>query len=134
MPTQIFVNLPVQSLERSVAFFGALGFSFDPQFTDDKAACLVLGENIYAMLLERAFFATFTPKAVADAQKSTEVLIALSRESRAEVEALVAKAAAAGATTPRAPQDHGFMFQHGFHDLDGHVWELLWMAPRAEGA
>jgi hypothetical protein len=134
MPTQIFVNLPVSSLERSIRFFRALGFSFDPQFTDDKAACLILGENIYAMLLERAFFATFTPKPVADAHKSTQVLIALSRESRAALDELVEKAVAAGATAPRPRQDHGFMVQHGFHDLDGHVWELLWIAPRAEVA
>jgi predicted lactoylglutathione lyase len=130
MATQIFVNLPVQSLRRSIDFFKALGFGFDPQFTDDKGTCMIVGENSFVMLLARDFFQSFTPKDVADASKTTEVLIAISRESREAVDELVARAVAAGATAPRQAQDHGFMYQHGFHDLDGHVWELLWMRPQ----
>lgn len=127
MLRQIFVNLPVENLARSQRFFEALGLSFNPQFTNDKGACLQIAENIYAMLLVKPFFQGFTRKPVADATQSTEVLIALSCDSRAEVEALVAKAVAAGAATPIAAVDHGFMFQHGFADLDGHQWEVFWM-------
>jgi uncharacterized protein len=127
MLRQIFVNLPVRDLPRSKAFFQALGLEFNPQFSNDKGACLVIAENIYAMLLVEPFFQTFTQLPISDARKATEVLIALSCDSRAEVEALVAKAVAAGATTPNAPQDHGFMLQHGFADLDGHQWEVFWM-------
>jgi hypothetical protein len=131
MSRQIFVNLPVRELQRSIDFFTRLGFTFDSRFTDEKATCMIVGENSYVMLLVEKFFQTFTPKPVADASRATEVLVCLSCESRAEVEKLVALAAEAGATTPRAAQDHGFMFQHGFHDLDGHVWELVWMDPSA---
>jgi hypothetical protein len=127
MLRQIFVNLPVRDLPRAQAFFRALGLEFNPQFSNDKGACLVIAENIYAMLLVEPFFQTFTQLPISDARKATEVLIALSCDSRAEVEALVAKAVAAGATTPNAPQDHGFMYQHGFADLDGHQWEVFWM-------
>jgi uncharacterized protein len=127
MLRQIFVNLPVCDLPRSKAFFQALGLEFNPQFSNDKGACLVIADNIYAMLLVEPFFQTFTQLPISDARKATEVLIALSCDSRAEVEALVAKAVAAGATTPNAPQDHGFMLQHGFADLDGHQWEVFWM-------
>lgn len=130
MATQIFVNLPVRSLRRSIEFFKALGFGFDPQFSDDKGTCMIVGENSFVMLLARDFFRSFTPKDVADASKTTEVLIAISRESREAVDELVARAVAAGATAPRQAEDHGFMYQHGFHDLDGHVWELLWMRPQ----
>ena len=131
MHRQIFVNLPVRDVARSKAFFTGLGYAFNPQFSDDKALCLVLGENLYAMLLAEPFFQTFTKKPVADARAGTEVLVCLSCDSRAEVEGLVAKALAAGATAPNAPQDHGFMYGHGFEDLDGHVWELMWMDPNA---
>ena len=127
MPRQIFVNLPVRDLQQSQTFFRGLGLEFNPQFTNDKGACLMIAENIYAMLLVEPFFQTFTKLPISDARKATEVLIALSCDTRAEVEALVAKAVAAGATTPNAPQDHGFMFQHGFADLDGHQWEVFWM-------
>lgn len=127
MPRQIFVNLPIHDLQKSQAFFRALGLEFNPQFSNDQGACLVIAENIYAMLLVEPFFQTFTKLPISDARKATEVLIALSCEDRAEVEALVVKAVAAGATTPNAPQDHGFMYQHGFTDLDGHQWELFWM-------
>ncbi|MGH6628032.1 MAG: VOC family protein [Burkholderiaceae bacterium] len=127
MSRQIYVNLPIKNMERSKAFFAALGFSFNPQFTNDQGACMVVADNIYVMLLVEKFFQTFTKKPVADATQSTEVLVCLSCESRAEVDELVAKALAAGGKAPRAPQDHGFMYGHGFEDLDGHVWELIHM-------
>ena len=127
MHKQIYVNLPVADLPRSRTFFESLGLSFNPQFSNEQGACLVLGDTIYAMLLTRDFFQTFTGKPISDARKSTEVLLCLSCDSRAEVDALVAKAVAAGGTAPRAPQDHGFMYGHGFEDLDGHIWELAYM-------
>jgi len=134
MLRQIFVNLPIKDMQRSLAFFKALGLSFNKQFTNEQGACLEIAENIYAMLLVEAFFQGFTKLPIADARKSTEVLIALSCDSRAEVDALVAKAVAAGATTPNAPVDHGFMYQHGFADLDGHQWEVFWMDESAAPA
>lgn len=131
MATQIFVNLPVKDLKRSVQFFTKLGYTFDPQFTDDNATCMIVGENIFVMLLVESFFKTFTKKAVCDATRSTEVLMGLSADSRAKVDELVAKAVAAGGTTPTEPKDHGFMYQHGYQDLDGHLWELFYMEPSA---
>jgi uncharacterized protein len=131
MSRKIFVNLPIKTMERSKAFFGALGFSFNPQFTNDQGACMVVSDDIYVMLLVEPFFQTFTRKPISDASKSTEVLICLSCDSRDEVDALVRKALAAGATAPMPPQDHGFMYGHGFTDLDGHGWELMWMDPTA---
>ncbi|WP_144634011.1 VOC family protein [Bordetella genomosp. 13] len=133
MPKQIFVNLPVADLDRSVAFFTKLGFTFNPQFTDQNATCMVIGEHIHAMLLVRDYFKTFCSKPVADATQATEVLIALNCDSRAEVEAVVQKALAAGGTAPREARDHGFMYQHGFDDLDGHAWEVFYMDPEAMG-
>lgn len=130
-PTQIFVNLPVKNIERSRAFFSALGYSFNPQFSNDSALSMIVSDTIYVMLLAEPFFQTFTAKPIADATKSTEVLVCLSCGSRAEVDALVAKALAAGGTAPRAPQDHGFMYGHGFEDPDGHIWELVYMEPGA---
>ena len=124
MPRQIYVNLPIRDMERSKAFFGALGFQFNPQFTNEQGACLVISEGIYAMLLVEIFFRTFTNKPVADARRGTEVLVCLSCDSRAEVDELVRKALAAGGTAPMPVQDHGFMYGHGFTDLDGHMWEL----------
>ena len=129
MHEQIFVNLAVNDLPKSRAFFESLGFSFNPQFSNDQGACLILGDNIFAMLLVKDFFKTFTSKPLADARKSSEVLLCLACESRAEVDTLVAKAVAGGGTAPRTPQDHGFMYGHGFEDLDGHIWELIHMAP-----
>ena len=131
MSRQIYVNLPIRSMERSKAFFSALGFGFNPQFTNEQGACMVIADNIYVMLLVENFFQTFTKKPVADASKTTEVLICLSCASRAEVDELVRKAVAAGGTSPNPPQDHGFMYGHGFTDLDGHVWELMYMDPAA---
>ena len=117
---QIFVNLPVKDMARSQAFFRSLGLTFNKQFTNEQGACLEIADNIYAMLLVEPFFQGFTKLPISDARKATEVLIALSCDSRAEVDGVVAKAVAAGATTPNAPMDHGFMYQHGFADLDGH--------------
>ena len=127
MHKQIFVNLPVADLTKSKAFFEALGLTINPQFTNDQAACVVVGESIYAMLLVHDFFKGFTSKPIADAKQTTEALVCLSCESRAEVDAVVAKAVAAGGSAPRSPQDHGFMYGHGFEDLDGHIWELAYM-------
>ena len=127
MNQQIYINLPVRDLERSKAFFGAMGYSFNPQFTDEKAACMVISEDIYVMLLTEPFCQTFTHKPLADARKSTEVLLCLSCKSRDEVDAQVAKARAAGGSVPRSSVDHGFMYQHGFEDPDGHIWELAYM-------
>lgn len=129
MATQIFVNLPVKGLKRSVEFFTTLGYTFDPKFTDENATCMIVGENIFVMLLAEDFFKTFTKKELCDATRSTEVLVCLSCGSRAEVNELVAKAVAAGGTTPMDSRDYGFMYQHGFQDLDGHLWELIFMEP-----
>lgn len=131
MARKIFVNLPIREMARSQAFFRALGFDFNPQFTNEQGACMVVGEDIFVMLLVEPFFRTFTQKAIADARATTEVLVCLSCDSRAEVDALVRKALAAGGRAPNPPQDHGFMYGHGFEDLDGHLWELAWMDPKA---
>lgn len=128
---QLFVNLPVEDLDRTVAFFTALGFGFNPQFTDENATCMVISEHIQVMLLVKPFFAGFTKKPIADARAATEVLLALSCESREEVDALVTKAMAAGAATPMPANDLGFMYQHAFEDLDGHQWEVFWMDASA---
>lgn len=133
MHKQIFVNLPIKDMQRSQAFFGQLGFEFNPAFTNDQGACMIVGENIFVMLLVEPVFSTFTTKSICDAERATEVLTCLSCESRAEVDALVSKALAAGGKSPRPPQDHGFMYGHGFEDLDGHIWELTHMDPAAAG-
>jgi hypothetical protein len=128
MPTKIFVNLPVKDLNRSMDFFKSLGFSFNPQFTDENAGCLVINEgSIYAMLITEPYFQTFTKKAICDATKSTEVLIALDAESREAVDDMVKKAVAAGGSLYTDPQDHGWMYGHSFADPDGHQWEVLFM-------
>jgi predicted lactoylglutathione lyase len=131
MATKIFVNLPVKDLDRSVAFFKKLGFSFNPQFTDEKATCMIISENIFAMLLVEPFFKTFTKKEIADAHKATEVLIALDAASRDDVKDMVKKAIEAGGSSYMDPQDHGWMYQHSFADLDGHQWEILFMDESA---
>ena len=133
-PRQIFVNLPVDDLERAKAFYVHLGFEINPQFSDEKAACIVVSDTIYVMLLTRPFFETFTSKKVADATETTEVLVCLSAASREEVDSLAEKAVAAGGTTPRPAQDHGFMYQHGFEDPDGHIWELVFMSGMPDEA
>ena len=133
MPREIFINLPVKNLDRSIKFFKELGFEFNPQFTDKNAACMIIEENIFAMLLTEEFFKTFLSpnKQIADPQKNTEVLLCVSADSRKEVDDIVAKAKAAGASSPRDPQDHGFMYGHGFDDLDGHIWEVMYMDMNA---
>lgn len=131
MPRSIFVNLAVRDLGRSVEFFSRLGFHFNPQFTDDSATCMVVDENIFVMLLTEERFRGFTPKPICDAATSTEVLVALSCEGREEVDSLVSRAVAAGGSTYNEPQDHGFMYAHGFQDPDGHIWELFHMDPAA---
>jgi predicted lactoylglutathione lyase len=131
MATQIFVNLPVKDLNKSIVFFTQLGFTFNPQFTDETATCMIVSADIFVMLLTEEKFKTFTPKEICDARKYTEVLVAFSSESREKVDEMVRKAVAAGGTTYNQPQDHGFMYGHGFQDLDGHIWELFYMEPSA---
>ncbi|RIK78080.1 MAG: hypothetical protein DCC68_15985 [Planctomycetota bacterium] len=129
-PRKIFVNLSVKDLNRSIAFFTKLGFTFNPQFTDETATCMIVAGDIFVMLLTEAKFQEFTPKAIADATKTSEVLVAISCEDRSEVDRLVAAAKAAGGSTYADARDYGFMYQHGFQDLDGHIWELVWMDPQ----
>lgn len=124
---KIFVNIPVSYLEKSKQFFSKLGFDFNAQFSDEKAACLILGNDNFVMLLAQEFFKTFTKKEVADATKTTEVILALSVDSREEVISLVTKALEAGATRYAEPKDHSFMYQDSFEDLDGHQWEVFYM-------
>lgn len=131
MTTKIFVNLPVKNLAKAKDFFGKLGFNFNAQFTDDTAACMVVSEDAYVMLLTHAKFKAFAPQAISDATKTTEVLIALSCENRGKVDEIVATAVAAGGRTYNKPKDYGFMYGHGFQDLDGHVWEVFYMDPGA---
>jgi uncharacterized protein len=131
MATKIFVNLAVNDLSKSKEFFTKLDFKFNPQFTDESAACMIVSDDIFVMLLTRDKFKAFTPKEICDTTKSTEVLVCLSLESRETVDAMVRKAVAAGGTTYNEPQDHGFMYGHGFQDLDGHIWELIYMEPSA---
>jgi hypothetical protein len=127
MAKKIFINLPVKDLKKSIMFFEKLGFSFNMEFSDDSAACLMIGENIYAMLLLEKFFKTFTNKEIADAKKTTEVLIAIDAESRQSVDEMIRKAVEAGGLTYRNPQDNGWMYGHSFADLDGHQWEVLYL-------
>ena len=129
MATQIFVNLPVQDLDKSVAFFTALGYTFNPQFTNEKATCMIISDTIYVMLLTVPFFQTFTKKEIVDARKAVESIICLSADSKDDVNQMVDKAVAAGATVPNPANDYGFMYQHSFEDLDGHHWEFVWMDP-----
>ena len=129
MERMIFVNLPVQNLQKSMEFFSALGFTFNPQFTDDKAACMIISDKAFAMLLSEPFFRGFTSNDVCDTSTHTETLLALSCESRAEVDQLVRKAIDAGGRHAKDSMDHGFMYGWSFYDLDGHHWEVLWMDP-----
>lgn len=129
MARKLFINLPVKQLPRSIEFFTGLGFALNPQFTDDKAACLIVSHETFVMLLTSTYFETFTKKPVSDANQQTEVLIAISAESRNEVDALTDKALATGAKPANEPQDHGFMYARSFFDPDGHHWEVIWMDP-----
>jgi predicted lactoylglutathione lyase len=132
MHKQIFVNLPIENMARSQAFFRALGYEFNPDFTNEQGACLVAGENLFVMLLVKEFYQTFTAKQIADARTTSEVLVCLSCDSREQVDALVAKALAAGGTSPRPVQDLGFMYSHSFDDLDGHSWEFVHMVDASK--
>lgn len=125
--TKIFVNLPVKDLKKTMDFFGKLGFKFNPVFTDENAACLVISENIYAMLLVEKFFKNFIPdKEICDAKSSTEALVALSLASRKEVDELIKKVVAAGGSEYRQAQDYGWMYGRAFQDIDGHIWEIFY--------
>jgi len=128
---QMFVNLPIRDMARSRAFFEALGYSFNPQFSNDQGACLVLGEHVFAMLLVHDFFQTFIDRPIGDATQAAQVLVALPCASRDEVDQLVDAALAQGATTPRGVQDLGFMYSRAFADLDGHIWEPFYMDGEA---
>lgn len=128
MSTQIFINLPVADIAKSTAFFNALGYSLNPQFTNDTAVCIMVSDTVSLMLLTHARFRDFTPKAICDTSKAVEVLLNLRCESREQVDGLVAKAIAAGGSTYDKPEDDGFMYSHSFVDLDGHGWGLFHMS------
>lgn len=127
MPSKVFINLPVKDLDKSVDFFTNLGFSFNPQFSDDKAGCMVVSDSIFVMLLTETYFKTFIDTSVCDANQQTEVLIALDADSAEEVKEFISKAQSLGGRIYAEPKDHGFMYQHSFADLDGHKWELVYM-------
>jgi hypothetical protein len=131
MARKIFVNLAVRDLQNSTEFFSTLGFTFNRQFTDDTAACMVISDEAFVMLLSEPFFKSFTKREQCDTSRSTEALMALSCESKAEVDEIVRKAIDAGGHHAMDPQDHGFMYGWSFYDLDGHHWEVLWMDPNA---
>jgi uncharacterized protein len=133
MSRKIFVNLPVLNLEKSVAFFRALGFEFNSQFTDETAACMVISDQIFVMLLTHPKFKSFTPHGICDAKSQTEVLLCISASDRKEVDSMVRKAVESGGSTYNDPQDHGFMYIHGFSDIDGHIWEIAYLDPAFTG-
>ncbi|MNI55642.1 Glyoxalase-like domain protein [compost metagenome] len=128
---QLFVNLPVTNLQKSIDFFTALGFEFNPQFTDENATCMIINQNTYAMLLTREYFNTFTSKKVIDTAEHTEVIIAISASSKTQVDELVQKALGAGGKPFNDPVDHGFMYNWSFQDPDGHLWEVMYMDESA---
>jgi len=128
MAKLIFVNLPVSDLARATAFYQAIGAEKNKQFCDETASCMVFSETIHAMLLTHDKFRQFTPKAIADARAVSEVLICLSADSRAGVDDMVARAGGAGGTADPGPrQDYGFMYGRSFEDVDGHIWEIVFM-------
>ncbi len=131
MSREIFVNLPVRDLQKSMEFFSSLGFTFNPQFTDDKAACMIISDKAFVMLLREQFFKGFTKNELCDTSKATEALLALSCASRSEVDQMVRKAIDGGGRHAMDPQDHGFMYAWSFYDPDNHHWEVLWMDPAA---
>lgn len=132
MNKQIIFNLPVQDLDRSKAFFAALGFSVNPRFSNENALFMnVVDDTLHVMLMTEALFTSLINKPAVRAREANEVIICLSCESREEVDSLIAKAQAAGARIPHPPEDHGFMYDQGFEDLDGHLWNLVWTAPQA---
>jgi uncharacterized protein len=127
MTTQIFVNLPVKDLNETVDFFTKLGFAFNPQFTDENATCMIVNNDIFVMLLVEKFFKTFTKKELCDTIKDTEVIVALSTESREKVDQMINKVIEAGGKEHRKPQDHGWMYGRSFEDINGHLWEVIYM-------
>lgn len=131
MSRMIFVNLPVGDLQRSIAFWTELGFEFNPQFTDDRATCMMVSDHACVMLLTEEYFSSFTSKELVDATKQTEALLALSATSREEVDALTDRALSLGASFVREPEDHGYMYGRSFEDPDGHIWEVVFMDPAA---
>jgi predicted lactoylglutathione lyase len=132
MHKQIILNLPVKDLDKSKAFFAAIGFTFDTRFSGENAALMhIVGGTIQAMLTTESFFQSLIDKPLADARQANELVICLSCESREEVDSLIAKAIAAGGRTPHPPEDNGFMYDQGFEDIDGHLWNLVWTAPEA---
>ena len=131
MTSKIFVNLPVTDLQKSISFYEGIGYKKNPQFSDDTAACIVVTEDIYIMLLTHAKFKQFTPRIVSDAFNYTEVINAMSVDSKDEVHIVMDKVLANGGSEIRDPQDYGFMFSRSFGDPDGHIWELFWMDPKA---
>ncbi|MBD0360946.1 MAG: VOC family protein [Nitrososphaeraceae archaeon] len=131
MATKIFVNLPVKDLNKTIEFFTKLGFKFNPQFTDENATCMIVGEDIFVMLLVEKFFKTFTKKEICDTSKNTEVIVALSVEGREKVDQMINKAIEAGGRESREPQDHGWMYGRSFEDINGHIWEIIYMDESA---
>lgn len=132
MSKMIFVNLPVRDLPKSRAFYEALGATNNPQFSDETAACMVFSDSIFVMLLTHAKWGFFTKKPISDSHKASEVMLALSGDSRDTVNAMADAAGTAGGVADvNPPQDHGFMFGRSFEDPDGHVWEVIWMDPSA---
>ena len=132
MNKQIIFNLPVKDLDKSKAFFSALGFSFNPKWSNENAAFMdIVDGSIHAMLTTESFFKSLIDKPVVQAKEANEVVICLSCESREEVDSLIARAVAAGGRIPHPPEDHGFMYDQGFEDIDGHLWNLVWTAPQA---
>ena len=131
MNKEVIFNLPVKNLDKSKAFFSSLGFSLNPQFSNEDAALMLVVEGIQVMLMTETFFKSLINKPVVQAKEANEVIICLMCESREEVDSLIAKAVTAGGRTPHPPEDHGFMYDQGFEDLDGHLWNLVWTAPQA---
>jgi uncharacterized protein len=131
MITNIFVNLPVKDLNKTVEFFTKLSFTFNPQFTDENATCMIVGKDIFVMLLVEKFFKTFTKKEISDTTKNTEAIVALSAQSREEVDQMMEKVVNAGGKEARDPQDHGWMYGRSFEDINGHLWEIFYMDESA---
>jgi uncharacterized protein len=129
--TKIFVNLPVKDLNKTIEFFTKLGFKFNPQFTDENATCMIVGDDIFVMLLIEKFFKTFTKKEISDTSKNTEVIVALSVEGRENVDQMMNRAIEYGGKESREPQDHGWMYGRCFEDIDGHLWEIIYMDKSA---
>lgn len=129
MARQLFVNLPVRNLDKSVEFFAALGFTFNPDYTDENATCLIVNDGACVMLLVEAYFKTFTSKDLADATGATEAIMTCSVDSREAVDEMVRQALTAGGAPSQEAQDYGFMYTHSFQDPDGHLWEVMWMDP-----